>query len=90
MNEVWWVLEYLDDLESDFSAIHRVDDIYSMSARKFFNFAERLVAYKGVVRMRAEQHHYENEKKYGGQDVSFHKDITSSPDISQYFENTQS
>jgi hypothetical protein len=35
------------------SAIHRVDDIWSMPGRKFFAFAPRLSAYEGVIRQRA-------------------------------------
>lgn len=37
------------------SAIHRIDDIWSMEAGKFFRFARRLPAYQGVMRMEAEQ-----------------------------------
>lgn len=54
------MLDYLDDIESDMSAIHRVDDMYEMPALRFFSFADRLTAYKGVLRARAE---VENEKK---------------------------
>lgn len=32
------------------SALHRVDDIRRMPARRFFTFAERLAAYQGAVR----------------------------------------
>lgn len=35
------------------SAIHRVDDIWSMPARRFFPLAWRLPAYEGVMRARA-------------------------------------
>jgi len=40
----------LDDLESDFSAIHRIDDMLAMPAPKFFRLALRLPAYRGVMR----------------------------------------
>jgi hypothetical protein len=46
------VLDHLDDLESDFSAIHRIDDIYSMRSRKFFTFAKRIAAYQGAMAAR--------------------------------------
>jgi hypothetical protein len=53
-----WVIPHLDDIESDMSAIHRVDDIWSMPAAKFFRFAWRLPCYRGAMRERAlaEQH----------------------------------
>lgn len=46
------MLDYLDDLESDFSVFHRVDDIYSLDGPRFFRLALRLPAYEGVLRMR--------------------------------------
>lgn len=46
---------HLDDVESDMSAIHRIDDIYAMEAGRFFRFARRLPAYQGVMRMEAER-----------------------------------
>lgn len=45
------MLEYLDDLESDFSAIHRISDMYSLPSPMFFRFAERIGAYKGVMQL---------------------------------------
>ena len=53
-DEVGWVLAYLDDLESDFSALHRVDDMYSMPAPRFFRLACRMTAYAGVMQVRAD------------------------------------
>jgi hypothetical protein len=50
-----WVLGYLPDLESDFSAFHRVDDIYLMSSARFFILANRLPAYQGVLAARVMQ-----------------------------------
>lgn len=49
-----WVLDYLDDIESDLSAVHRVDDMWQMDGPRFFRLAHRLPAYRGVMRMRAE------------------------------------
>jgi hypothetical protein len=48
-------LDYLDDLESDFSAIHGISDMYSLPSAKFFKFAYRLPAYQGVMRMLVEE-----------------------------------
>lgn len=43
------MLDYLDDIESDMSVLHRVDDMWSMPAPKFFAFASRLPAYNGAL-----------------------------------------
>lgn len=56
-----WVLEYLDDIESDMSAIHRVDDIEDLSGPKFYRFAVRLTAYTGVMQARVEALREEEE-----------------------------
>ena len=47
-----WVLERLDDIESDMSVFHRVDDIGALDGPKFFRLAWRLPAYQGVIRAR--------------------------------------
>lgn len=44
-----WVLDHLPDLESDFSAFHRIDNIYELPGPRFFEMAYRLSAYGGVV-----------------------------------------
>jgi hypothetical protein len=46
------VIDHLDDLESDFSVFHRVDDIYSLDGPRFFRLAARLSAYQGVMAVR--------------------------------------
>jgi hypothetical protein len=38
------------DIESDMSAIHRVDDVYSLPGPRFFRLAWRLAAYQGCMR----------------------------------------
>lgn len=63
MAQLAWVPRHLADLESDMSAIHRVDDIWSMPAARLFRMAWRLPHYQGVMRdaVLAEQHeHGEN------------------------------
>ncbi len=52
MTQVGWVLTHLDDVASDFSAIHRVPDIRRLSGPVFFRFAFRLTAYESVMRAR--------------------------------------
>lgn len=53
-----WVLDHLDDLESDFSAIHHIHidieggEFGGLSSRRFFAHAERVAAYPGVIQAR--------------------------------------
>lgn len=54
LQETAWIRNYLPDLESDFSVFHRVDDMYALPAAVFVSRAERMYAYKGALRMRAE------------------------------------
>lgn len=53
-----WIVDHLDDVASDLSAFHRVDDYMTLESARFFSLAERLGAYSGVVAARAyaEQH----------------------------------
>ncbi|HEX8106109.1 MAG TPA: hypothetical protein VF516_00210 [Kofleriaceae bacterium] len=52
------MLEHLDDLESDFSAIHHIhidfeaEQYGGLSSRRFFALAGRIMAYPGVVQAR--------------------------------------
>lgn len=48
------------------SAIHRIDDIWSMEAGRFFRFARRLPAYQGVMRTVAEQQAMREQRMRGG------------------------
>lgn len=53
-----WVLDFLEDLESDFSVFHRVEDITILDGPRFFRLAHRIFAYSGVMTARfAEQEH---------------------------------
>lgn len=47
-----WVVDHLEDIESDFSAFHRVDDPLSLPGPEFFRKAIRLSAYSGVMAIR--------------------------------------
>jgi hypothetical protein len=47
-----WIPAHLADIESDMSAVHRVDDIRSVTAPRFFALAWRLPHYQGVMRDR--------------------------------------
>lgn len=73
-----------------------------MPAARFFSYAERLVAYKGVVRMRAEKggsettsHHDErpNARSQSSQtepqapaEKKHFRDIKHNPELAQYFD----
>jgi hypothetical protein len=46
------VLGHLDDLASDFSVLHGVRDITTLSGRAFLRLSFRLTAYQGVMRER--------------------------------------
>lgn len=52
LGQLAWIPGYLDDLESDFSVFHRVDDIWALPGPVFFKRAWRLPAYRGVMRER--------------------------------------
>jgi hypothetical protein len=43
------VTSYLDDIASDLSAFHRIDDASELEARVFFTLAMRLPAYSGAL-----------------------------------------
>lgn len=60
---------HLADIESDMSAIHRVDDMWSMEAGKFFRLARRLPAYQGVMRGIAEGQAHRQHQRTGGRTV---------------------
>jgi hypothetical protein len=47
------MLDHLDDIASDMSAFHRIDDVTRLSGPAFFKLAWRLPAYAGVMQSRA-------------------------------------
>lgn len=55
-----WVLDHLEDLESDFSVFHRVEDINSLDGPRFFRLALRIFAYEGVMAARLMQQDQDN------------------------------
>lgn len=66
------MIDHLDDLESDFSAIHRIHidieggEFDGLTSRRFFALAERVAAYPGVIQARLlaeEQRQREAAKK---------------------------
>lgn len=51
--QIDWVLDYLDDIESDLSAVHGVADWRTLPGPRYFMLAARLAAYPGVMQARA-------------------------------------
>lgn len=45
-----WLLDYRDEIRSDLSVFHRIDDMDSMPAPRFWSFATRLPFYDGAMR----------------------------------------
>lgn len=57
-----WVTKYLGIIESDLSAVHRIDDMYSLSSRRFIGLVTRLPYYKAAgLRQMIEMEQEENE-----------------------------
>lgn len=72
-----WVLENLEDIKSDFSAFHRVDEIEEIPASWFFPRARRLVAYKGALRLTAEKESEESKKSPTGRERAVDRHYSS-------------
>jgi len=80
-----WVLNYLEDIRSDFSVFHRVDEIEDVPADKFFPRVRRLVAYKGALRMTAEDEADKKDKSPTGRERKVehvYRDVKHNPEIS--------
>lgn len=54
LTEIGWILDYLPDLEADFRAFYRVDDMLALPGPEFCRLASRTVAYAGVMQARAQ------------------------------------
>ena len=50
-----WTVDYEDDIASDLSAFHRVDDPMQIPGPRYFALAVRLAAYAGVIAVRVEK-----------------------------------
>lgn len=55
MEQIMWTQDYEDDIASDLSAFHRVDDPMSIDGPRYFLLAARLPAYAGVMAARVEK-----------------------------------
>lgn len=72
------MLDYLPDVESDFSVFHRVDNIYTLSAARFTEWAVRLSMYEGAIAGRAAH----ERRQQGGNNGPVADQVTVRPDIS--------
>lgn len=61
-----WVTEMEQEVASDLSAFHRVDDMWSMGSRRWALLVPRLYAYTGAVRARTKALMAQDEER--GQD----------------------
>lgn len=61
-----WVIDHVDDLESDFSVFHRVDDLHALPAARFFRLAARIFAYEGVMTARYVAETEKTARRHGG------------------------
>jgi hypothetical protein len=68
--QILWVLDHIRDLECDFSAIHRISDMYSLPAPLFFQFAARMSCYQGVMKVLLEKEIQEQEGSGSGRDTA--------------------
>jgi hypothetical protein len=62
-------LDHLDDLESDFSAIHGVRNMLALPAPQFFRMAERMPAYQGMMRSVVEREAHRRQEHIGTAEV---------------------
>lgn len=57
-----WFVAHLEDVRSDLSVYHRIEDLECMPSDRFFSYAERLMSYSGacLARYRLERQEAEN------------------------------
>ena len=67
MAEVMWVVDHEDDVASDLSAFHRIDDPMQVDGPRYFMLALRLTAYAGVMQARALE--YRERERNGGSEA---------------------
>lgn len=82
MQLVAWVTENLEDVESDMSAFHRVDDYVTVPAPLYFSRVARLGAYTGVVQARILQ-----ERENGNASTSTPASTPQAPQGNQHVDN---
>lgn len=86
-------------MESDLSVFHRIDDIETLTAQRFFMLATRLFAYEGALRYTAQREREEAKftpskapnrptgvKPTSSDGKTYHSDIKTNPELAQYFD----
>lgn len=61
-----WVINYLGVIESDLSAVHRIDDMSKLSTRRFIGLVTRLPYYKASALRQIIEMEQENGSDSGG------------------------
>jgi hypothetical protein len=61
-----WTVDYEEDIASDLSAFHRIDDPMTIDGPRYFSLAKRLPAYRGVMYVRAAALRDEGESPASG------------------------
>ena len=64
------MLDHLDDIASDLSAFHRIDDMWQMDAQTFYRLVVRLPAYRGALRAEAERLARQDERRREAQGLA--------------------
>jgi hypothetical protein len=49
VRQIGWTGAYLEDVRSDLSVLHRIDDLEAMPGPRVFAYVWRLTAYQGVI-----------------------------------------
>lgn len=65
------MLDHIDDIASDMSVFHRVDDISTLDGPTFFRLAWRLPAYTGVMQARVQAAHEEERPVSASQGAGY-------------------
>ena len=65
-----WVLDYLDEIESDFSVFHRVDDPMALGSPRYFRLARLLGRYDGALRCALDLERAPLDSSASGEDAS--------------------
>lgn len=55
VRQIGWTGAYLEDVRSDLSVLHRVDDLEALPGPRLFSYVWRLMAYQGVIANRWRQ-----------------------------------
>jgi hypothetical protein len=70
---------HLEDLRSDFSAIHRIDEIERMPAPRAYSLAYRISAYESVTRARLRARHAKKAAPAGPQEMKASRWLAQNP-----------